>query len=493
MLLLPCGARADGIGPEQAQALQQQLKDWLAGLLGPTVKLPDVPWTITGEHDHYVITWPIPGITSPTGDVASTANVRPLDGGRWSVDEVKLPPSASFKLTLPEAGDAGNSAPVDVQFSVGKQDTHGVIDPSFASPSTLHAELGDLVVSSDSAKQKQEQRFDRYLVDTSVTPTPNGRLDLTMNASVDGWKSASQTNAGTPVAIGIQTVHAVGRIGGVNRDRVTALLAAVGGLVGALPPDIAKKGDKTDLPPAARAQLRLMIDSLQDMLTQVRLEETLDGLQVEIAGMGGMTMQHFKMGFGGEAPEGRLHAWLDIGLDDPASPSLPPKVAAYLPHHLEIKPSLSGVLTADLHKLAQDATEEGADNKSLSPDVDAMFAHGGVDLGIETLAFDMGPAKVDGTGQLTVLSPTTWHGEAHLTASGLDELMTQARTDPELQQALPVLIMLRGLAKPDGDRLVWDIVSDGPKLTVNGLDLSQLGGGDKAKGKPGQSPRPPKP
>ena len=147
--------------------------------------------------------------------------------------------------------------------------------------------------------------------------------------------------------------------------------------------------------------------------------------------MGAMTLQHLKFAMGGEAPDGKLHTWLDIGLDDPASPSLPPKIAAFLPHHIEIKPSLSGVLTADLHKLALDATEEGADNKSLTPDVDAMFAHGGVDLGIETLAFDLGPAKVDGTGRLTVLSPTTWHGEAHLTASGLDELMAQARTDPD--------------------------------------------------------------
>ena len=59
-------------------------------------------------------------------------------------------------------------------------------------------------------------------------------------------------------------------------------------------------------------------------------------------------------------------------------------------------------------------------------------------------------------------SPESWHGEAHLVATGFDELTAQARTNPDLQQALPVLIMLRGLAKPDGERLVWDIVSDGP-------------------------------
>ena len=75
-----------------------------------------------------------------------------------------------------------------------------------------------------------------------------------------------------------------------------------------------------------------------------------------------------------------------------------------------------------------------------------------------------------------------------MVAAGFDDLTVRARADPDLQQALPVLILLRGLAKPDGKRLVWDIVSDGPTVTVNGLDLSQLGGGDKPKGKPGQRP-----
>ena len=142
--------------------------------------------------------------------------------------------------------------------------------------------------------------------------------------------------------------------------------------------------------------MRRLVDSLQDLLTAVSVEETLDGVQVEIAGMGGLSMKHFLFGFGGEAPDGRLHAWLDIGLDELASPSLPPKIATFLPHHVEIRPSLSGVLTADLHKLALDATEEGADVDSLAPDIAAIFSHGGIKLGIETLSFDLGPAKVAG-------------------------------------------------------------------------------------------------
>jgi hypothetical protein len=485
LLFLPASGRADDIGPAQAQALQQQLKDWFAGLLGPSVKLPELPWRVTGERDHYVITWPIPGLTSPAGEAAAIASLRPMDGGRWSIDAMTLPPSGTVSITLPDAGDAGKGTPMDVGFTIDKQDTHGVIDPAFTTASMLHSEFANLVVTTNGAGQRQEQRFDRYLVDTSVRPAANGRLDLAMNAAVDGWKSASQMSSGAPVAIGINSMRALGNITGVNRERIAGLLAATGGLIGALPPGITTKSDMNDLSPEARAQLRALIASLQDALTAVSLEETVDGLQVEIAGMGGFTMKHFLLGFGGEAPDGKLRAWLNLGLDELASPTLPPKVAAYLPHHAEIKPTLSGVLTADLHKLALDATEEGGDDR-LQPDTAAIFAHGGVELGLEKLTFDLGPAKIDGTGHVTMLSPATWHGEAHVTATGFDDLATQARINPDLQQALPVLIMLRGLAKPDGKALVWDVVSDGPSVTVNGLDLSQLGGGsgDKPKAKP---------
>ncbi|MBV8913207.1 MAG: hypothetical protein JOZ05_09240, partial [Acetobacteraceae bacterium] len=89
LLLGSAGARADEIGPAQAQALQQQLNDWVAGLLGPSVKLPTpLPWQVKGEHDHYVITWPISGLTTPSGEPAITAEIRPLDGSRWSIDSL---------------------------------------------------------------------------------------------------------------------------------------------------------------------------------------------------------------------------------------------------------------------------------------------------------------------------------------------------------------------------------------------------------------------
>ena len=63
--------------------------------------------------------------------------------------------------------------------------------------------------------------------------------------------------------------------------------------------------------------------------------------------------------------------------------------------------------------------------------------------------------------------------------TGLDELIKRSSTTPELKQAGPVLIMLKGLGKPDGKQMVWKIAYDGGKMMVNGNDLSGMIPGTK--------------
>jgi hypothetical protein len=480
LLLLPCGARADAIAPSQAETLQQQLAAWLTGLLGPSIPLPDPPLRLTGEGDHYQATIPLPALS---GDAAVTASLRPLDNGRWAIDQVKLPSAAKFTLALPEKGDAAIGGPTAVDMHIGKQDTNAVIDPSLTTVSTVQADVRDIAVISDNPKQHQEQRIDAYLAHSTLQPTANGKLDLDVEATMQGWRSASRMEGGTAVAIGAQQFRAVGQIGGASRERVTAAAAAATSLLATLPARIAEKGSSPELLPDERVQLRKLIAALDGMFQSVRLEETLDGLQVEVGGVGGVAIEHFRLALGGEAPEGKLHTWFDFGFDGLDTPNLPPEVTAYLPHHFAFRPSLSGLRTTDVSALALDATAETPDDKQLAIDAAAIFAHGGIDVGIETLAFDIGPAKVTGVGHLLMQATDAWHGEARVAATGLDALTEKVRSEPELQQALPFLMMLRGLARPDGDKLVWNIASDNGSLTVNGVDLSQLGGG-KTKPKP---------
>jgi len=43
-----------------------------------------------------------------------------------------------------------------------------------------------------------------------------------------------------------------------------------------------------------------------------------------------------------------------------------------------------------------------------------------------------------------------------------------------LKQAAPILLMARGLARPDGDKLVWDLAISDSQALVNGVDVMAL-------------------
>jgi hypothetical protein len=72
-------------------------------------------------------------------------------------------------------------------------------------------------------------------------------------------------------------------------------------------------------------------------------------------------------------------------------------------------------------------------------------------------------------------------GSAFVKVTGLDAVMTALQSAPPevSQQAIPGIMMARGMAKNDGpDSYSWDIqMGEGGKVTVNGVDMSGMGGG----------------
>ena len=110
-LLLPAGAVAQTIDPDAAQTLQQTLQSWFADLLGPNLGAPAQRLRVTAEDDHFRVVLPF---TDATGDNEVSADVRPLDGGRWSVDALHLPccvPLHPATCRSPAARPAGRCRP----------------------------------------------------------------------------------------------------------------------------------------------------------------------------------------------------------------------------------------------------------------------------------------------------------------------------------------------------------------------------------------------
>jgi hypothetical protein len=64
--------------------------------------------------------------------------------------------------------------------------------------------------------------------------------------------------------------------------------------------------------------------------------------------------------------------------------------------------------------------------------------------------------------------------EGRLSATGMEALMGEAGKDPALQLAMPFLVMIRGLARAEGDRLVWDMAITKDQALVNGVDVMSM-------------------
>jgi hypothetical protein len=66
--------------------------------------------------------------------------------------------------------------------------------------------------------------------------------------------------------------------------------------------------------------------------------------------------------------------------------------------------------------------------------------------------------------------------------------MEAAKTQPALKRALPMILLARGMARPQGDRLLWDIAYTKGHVTVNGTDLSALTGAPPNHARPDKRP-----
>jgi hypothetical protein len=479
LLLLPVGAAAQPIDQDSARALQQNLQSWFAGLLGPNLGATARALRVTAQDNHFEVALPF---TATTGENEVSADVRPLEGGRWSVDALHLPAASRFTLQMPEPGEPpgpppgpprgpppGPKIPTVFALSIGAQQSHAVLDPAFASPSSLDIDLGDLGLVTDSARQHQEQRIDRYEVQTVLAPH-DGRLDLTSETTITGWRTASRVGDKPAVAFGADRIEGRGRVDGIDKEHAAAMLTAVGGLLATLPPSAAAQSGDTALSAPARAALRAFIESLRGIVTGVRGEETITGMHVAIAGQGEASVRRVRLVSDGAAPDGMLHAGFDIVLDGLTMPNLP-VAAALMPHHLELRPSVAGVPLAELTTLALEATDQKVDRARIRTDAAALLAHGGVTFGLDTLDMDVGPAELQGNGRVLLTGPNEYRAEAHVTATGLDELMQRANGNPDLRRALPILAMARGFARPEGDHLVWDIVAGNAGVTINGVEV----------------------
>ncbi|MBV8095770.1 MAG: hypothetical protein JO110_21585 [Acetobacteraceae bacterium] len=479
LLVLPGPLRAAEISPDQATALENQFRNWLASFIEPAFRLPPRPVQLTPAGDHFKVLVPIAGLEtdgSPQRKTGITADARPGENGCWIVSDIRFPSPARMLIASPHPDS--NAPPTIVRFRAGHQAGDAVIDPGLGIPVSTREQIQDLDLDIEAGVRRRLQHSDRYASETNASSAGEGRLDLWQSVTAVGVRMRAEELDQPAVQTSADQVRATAKLNGVNRAQAAKLVAASVRLLGTAVAGIsAVESGKIKLGPGENEAVRDIVAALHGIAFDGVFEESVDRLAVRIGDFRN-TAGHAELGIGAQAPDGILQGWMNFDLQDLAMPDIPDEFAAYVPQHIRVRPTLSGVRTEDLMRLAWAATQPGAQPKKLTPELAALFAHGPLAVGLDPLQVDIANTNFLATANARVLGPQDVKGTARVTAQGFDDLVARVQADPLISRAQPFLVMARRLARYEDGKLVWDITFDttDQKVIINGTDMAQITG-----------------
>ena len=354
-----------------------------------------------------------------------------------------------------------------------EQNGTGTWDPSYKTPSVLTTTSRGMRLEASNAMMKQTTTLDRNQSSATLTPTADGRVDMAMTATAEGYalEMTMPGQAGTPGTIQARAreIKVGGMLNGLSREHGAQLIPALSRLGRATSPSA-----KAKTPVSAEAVAPL-IAALQDLASGMTLTETASDFSVQAGAFGG-TASQIKFDMDSKTDGGFLAASMGILVEGLALPNMGlEQFADLLPRRIAMRPVVSHVPTKELLQLLR-AAIQNPDGGPPPAEVAAVFGKGGLKAGLESFALDMGGANFTGMASIDIPTPNQASGTAQITATGFDALMTKIQGNPALAQAVPVLVLAKGFGRNVENRLVWDITYRDNKLLVNGVDLSKMGG-----------------
>lgn len=473
-LLAASPSRADP-SAAQAAALESQLRGWLSSLLEPSFALPLRPVQLTADGDHFDILVPIAGLEGDAIPKGVTAIARPGERGIWIVSDIHAPAPAGISFSLPVEG--GTISSQHTSWTIGEQHGRMEIDPALGVATRASFAVHALDVRSDSEEAHSRQHYDSYAGEAVAKPTDRGRLDVAQNSRAEGVELQSESRDQPAIGMKARTFSSHGELTGVDPARAGQLLGASVKLLAAASAamsGMSEPHDPKQLPRMDPGAVRALLVALNGVALGGHLNETIEDLSVRALGQE-VTIAHSGVAMGIEAPGGMLRAGIELAAEGFGAPQLPDEYAPLLPKRITLAPVISGVSTADLNRLLMAATQPVPDKPAIAQAIDRIFADGGVRIGLENVVIETNETMLAGTAEVKLPGPGRIQGLAKLRARGLDRLIARVQADPALSNALAFLVFARGLAKPDGDGLAWDIAFDETRrVVVNGTDLSRI-------------------
>jgi hypothetical protein len=468
-------ARAGSVTTAEAQALEGQLRAWFAALLGPHAALGDRPVRLTAEDDRYAVEARVAGKVGGSGVTVDgpplTATARPLDGGSWALDDIRLP--SPLHVAMP----GGGAWTITMQ----DQQAHALLDPSLATTSTWDARIGSYATRWQGPNGERHTEAANLRTHVTWQPAAQGRIDVAETSSSELLATNARSDGNGIVSFSAAHTQLAAHIERLAPDRVPALVHAaldLAPLALAATSTTAAEAHTarafTHLTPELRASLSAALDVASELLSGFDETVTMDDVHMRARGLDA-AMRRLTVGAGAAAPDGRVRLRMHLAVDGLASASLPPGLLrGYMPHHISLAPRMSGVPADRLLALLHHVVASNGDDPTLAAEAMALLAEGPLAVGIDDFTADIGPAGVAGSGEMRIASAGQEVGEARVRMTGLDALIHDAQSVPLLQQALPVLIFLKGIGEQHGEATVWNVSYADGRLNVNGTDMSQM-------------------
>ena len=454
---------------EGAQALEAQLRGWLARQVGPALDTGPLPLRVVVDGDNYRLEVPFGGsffndmLTLADGAVSAT--VKPLDGGRWAIVNAGIP--SRIRADMRHAG-----APTSLLLGIEKHETSGVFDPSLATASTLNTVITGYSTEMPTPAGVQASHFDKLSGRSEWQPTGPGRVTLTGHSTVEKYSSASPLPDGGAMQVSIERMGGTTRLENVDLEGVGSVLRTAFTLAAAsqpVPTGETRKSPKPD----EKAIARELLGQVFGLLDAVAAEYTYDGVKIEGGSPLSGSLRHASLGFALAAPGGRSEVKLRLALEGLDSPMIPDGVwRDYLPQRVALSPRVAGIPKEALMGFLRRAID--TDGDSFGSEAVQLLAAGPLVLAIDDLLIDLGPLRLKGEGTMKVASLDDATGEAELRATGIDAMIRRANTTRELKMAAPALIFLKGIGRQDGTETVWKITYIDRKVMVNDTDLSDM-------------------
>ncbi|MDB5398232.1 MAG: hypothetical protein JWQ55_250 [Rhodopila sp.] len=442
------------------------LLEALSLVSGRMLVSPTLAPRVTRDGDRFHVHIPLPKLSTPP-DASIEVTATPLPSGVWDITGLTFPQAGT--LLAPNTPD---TPPVSLRFTIGQQEAHARVDPTLSVPSPYAMAFSDLALHIESAAPPADLIIGQMTLDGTITGASDGRITTRSRSRADNWRLTTTTKTGTPVAMSLKSADIRYDVNGLDRtqaERLEEATRAVAADQRATPP-----GQPSSISPAVREQLRAIIEASAGLMSGFDIEETVQGMHFQSAAVNNGDIGEIRLNMAGEAADNRVAGHLDIGLNDITVAALPPY---YAPHRIAFRTAFSGIPVEPLRHLLLQATTADPDSAALRTQAVALLNAPGVRAGIETIQIEAGPLRLQGSARVRPLPDGSAGFDVHLTAHGLDAMLALVQADPKAQQVMPMLFMAKGMAKPDGDGLVWDIGFANGVVMVNGVPMGQKPGG----------------